>query len=33
MSAPPNTPLLSVFDGRNCIILARGRLGFEAFEF
>jgi hypothetical protein len=35
MSAAPTTPMVSVYDdGRDCLgfILARGRVGFEAFD-
>jgi hypothetical protein len=33
MSTTATTPLVSVYDGRTCLgfVLARGKLGFEAF--
>jgi hypothetical protein len=33
MSGTTSTPVISVYDGRECVgfIIARGRLGFEAF--
>jgi hypothetical protein len=34
VSGAPITPLVSVYDGRECVgfILARGKLGFEAID-
>jgi len=34
MTRPAPTPLVSVYDGRECVgfILARGKTGFEAFD-
>ena len=33
MSGPPTTPLVSIYDGRECVgfVISRGKLGFEAF--
>src|SRR5215472_7877990 len=33
MSGPPTTPLISIYDGRECVgfVISRGKLGFEAF--
>ena len=34
MSGPPTTPLVSIYDGRQCLghVLGRGPKGFEAFD-
>jgi hypothetical protein len=34
MSAPSTAPMISVYDGRECVgfVIARGKLGFEAFD-
>jgi hypothetical protein len=34
VTAPSSVPMLSVYDGRDCIgfLLSRGKLGFEAFD-
>jgi len=34
MSSPPTTPLVSIYDGRECLghVLARGKAGYEAFD-
>jgi hypothetical protein len=34
LSGAPTTPLVSIYDGRECVgfILAHGKLGFEVFD-
>jgi hypothetical protein len=34
MSGPPTTPLVSIYDGRECVgfVISRGKLGYEALD-
>jgi hypothetical protein len=34
MSGPPTTPLVSIYDGRECVgfVISRGKLGYEAID-